>query len=439
MYNYIQMGISKQPPKPFPIKKGIPCQLKWNYSTVYLTDGKTASCHRAGFGEYDRSGTQLEFHNISNKLKDRQKMLDGIWPGNGCEHCRHLEEAGGESDRTIHLNMEGTTAPPELDSNLEAVNVTPRQLEIYWGNTCNQKCIYCKAAFSSQIWQEEKRFGRFSKEDVKIDSKYFVENPHIDSDTDKLFVWFENNIHKLHKLGILGGEPFLQKETFRMIEFLEKRSLPDLTLYLFSNLNVDHDRVKKWVTRLNKLVLEGRLDKLQIVGSCDAWGPAGEYVRSGLDLKVFQKNFEYILNETEILQNINSALTVTAVPGMPEMVKKINEWSKIRPVYWSMMKAGLHESGLKPYLYPGIFGRKINDIGLKEAVDLFDTNTNGLPDSVKVSHKKFMEGNITEFENREPNPLRQRQFKIYLKELDRRRGTDYTKVFPQIAEWLENV
>jgi len=50
-----------------------------------------------------------------------------------------------------------------------------------------------------------------------------------------------------------------------------------------------------------------------------------------------------------------------------------------------------------------------------------------------------MRGIINEFEKREPSPLRQRQFKIYLKELDRRRGTDYTKVFPQIAEWLENV
>ena len=40
MYNYIQMGISKQPPKPFPIKEGLPCQLKWTQSTVYLTDWK---------------------------------------------------------------------------------------------------------------------------------------------------------------------------------------------------------------------------------------------------------------------------------------------------------------------------------------------------------------------------------------------------------------
>ena len=70
---------------------------------------------------------------------------------------------------------------------------------------------------------------------------------------------------------------------------------------------------------------------------------------------------------------------------------------------------------------------------------MFNTNSNGHPDSVKVNHKKFMEGNMAEFETREPNLIRQKQLKIYLTELDRRRGTDYKKVFPQIAEWLENV
>ena len=121
------------------------------------------------------------------------------------------------------------------------------------------------------------------------------------------------------------------------------------------------------------------------------------------------------------------------------MVKMINNWSKVRPVYWSMMKAAQHNLGGRAFLYTGIFGRKINDIGLQEAVDLFEVNHNGYPDSVKVNHKKFMEGNITEFENREPSVLRQKQLKIYLTELDRRRGTDYTKVYPQIAEWVKEL
>lgn len=433
------MGISQQPPKRFPIKDGIPCQLKWTHSTVYLTDGVTASCHRAGYGKIEMDGDNFNFHNTANKIIERTKMLNGQWPGNGCEHCKHIEQAGGNSDRIIHLEMEGTTAPLELDNDLKAVNVTPRQLEVYWGNTCNLKCIYCAAHYSSKIHQEEKRFGPFNIDGVILDANQWKMFDRIEEATEKLFVWFENNIQHLHKLFIMGGEPFLQKETERMIAFLEQRELPDLTLCFFSNLTVDHERVKNWVQRLDHLVKEKRLDKLQIVGSLDSWGAEAEYVRNGLDLKLFQKNFEYILNESNTLQNINSALTITAVPGMPKLVDKINEWSKIRPVYWSMMKASTYNYGPRPYLYPGIFGRKVNDIGLREAIEKFDINSYGHVDSVKLNHKNYMNGITNEFESREPDSFRQKQFKIYLTELDRRRGTDYKKTFPTIAEWLDKV
>ena len=187
------------------------------------------------------------------------------------------------------------------------------------------------------------------------------------------------------------------------------------------------------------MVTEGRLDKLQIIASCDAWGPAGEYVRTGIDLPLLQKNFEYVLNETQILQGINSALTVTAVPGMPELVRLINNWSKIRPVYWSMTKAGYYHPNRAMHMYPGIFGKKINDWGLREAVELYDTNTDGYPDSVKTLHKDFMIGNMKEFENREPNIRGQKQFRTYLNELDRRRGTDWKKIYPQMWNLVKDL
>ena len=434
------MGISKQPPKPFPITKGLPCQLKWTHSTVYLTDGVSASCHRVQGDALEVRDGELNFHNIPAKLEARRKMLRGEWPGKGCEHCKHIEEAGGTSDRMIHLKLEGTTAPPELDKDLTAVDVTPRQLEVYWGNTCNQKCIYCAASFSSQIHQEEKRFGYFNKEGVVLDHTDFRSNPKIEEHTELLFKWFEKHMQSLHKVFVLGGEPFLQKETFRFIEFLEKGNYPDLSLVFFSNMNVEHERFKGWIDRLDRLQKSGRLDKIQIFFSCDAFGDEGEFVRTGLDLKISLKNFNHVLYNTNIEQGINSALTVTAVPGMPEMVRHINKWSKeIKPIYWSMMKANQHEIGPREYLYPGIFGNKINDWGLREAVELFDTNTNGFPDTVKTNHKKFMQGNIQEFDNREPNTKRQKQFKTYLDELDRRRNTDWKKTYPQILAELKDL
>jgi len=432
------MGISKQPPKPFPITKGLPCQLKWTHSTVYLTDGVSASCHRVKGDPLEVRDGELNFHNIPAKLEARRKMLKGEWPGRGCEHCKHIEEAGGKSDRQVHLNLEGTTAPPELDTDLTAVDVTPRQLEVYWGNTCQQACIYCGSHYSSTIQQEEKRFGDFNKEGVEI-ADWWKKNPKIKEHTELLFKWFEKHLHELHKIMVMGGEPFLQKETFRFIEFLEKGNYPDLTLVFFSNMNIEHERFKKWMDRLEVLQKSGRLDKIQIFFSCDALGPEGEYVRTGLDLNVAIKNFEYILHNTSFDQGINSALTVTAVPGMPAMVKYINECSLIKPIYWSMMKANQHEMDPKPYMYPGIFGKKINDWGLREAIENFNTTTRGHPDSVKVNHKTYMLGIMEEFDKREPSPKRQRQWKIYLDELDRRRGTDWTKIYPQMYEEIKKI
>ena len=162
-------------------------------------------------------------------------------------------------------------------------------------------------------------------------------------------------------------------------------------------------------------------------------------MRTGLDLNVALKNFEYILHNTSFDQGINSALTVTAVPGMPAMVRYINECSKIKPIYWSMMKANQHEIGPREYMYPGIFGKKINEWGLREAIELFDTNSHGHPDSVKVIYKNYMQGIMKEFEQREPMPERQKQFKIYLDELDRRRSTKWSTVYPQIFDIVKDL
>ena len=434
------MGISKQPPKRFPLAgRGKACQLKWTQGTVYLTDGVSASCHKAGFGKYIINNGEINFHNTPDKIEDRRKMLRGEWPGRGCEHCRHIEEAGGESDRTIHLQMEGTAAPPELEHTPEAVEVTPRILEVYWGNTCNQKCIYCAANYSSQIHQEEKRFGTFNKDGIELDYNKFTVNPNIERDTEILFRWFDKHMNQLHKIIVLGGEPFLQKETFRLIEHLEKGNYPDLTLVFFSNHNVEHERFKGWIQRLERLQKADRLDKIQIFFSCDALGTEGEYVRTGLDLKLAIKNFEYVLHQTNIEQAINSALTVTAVPGMPALVRYINRCNQIKPIYWSMTKAANRDHPGTAYLYPGIFGSKINDWGLREAVEMFDVKTNGSPDSVKQNHKKFMQGNIKEFDLANSDVQRMRQFRTYLNELDRRRGTDWKKIYPQMWDLVKDL
>ena len=411
--------------------------MKWNHSTVFLTMATTASCHRVTHDPYEFKDNKMNFHNIKTKLEARTKMLNGQWPGRGCEHCKSTEDAGGHSDRMSNLNMQGLTSPKELENNNNAVNVTPTQLEIYFSNTCNLKCLYCNSKFSSTIDNENRINGKWVHGDQKDFGKHLflpgkIEiNPNIEEDTDKLFVWLEEHIHELNKVMILGGEPFLQKETERMVELLESTSNPNLTLVVFSNLTVDPARVQKWLARMWNLVERGKLDNLQVVGSLDCWGPQAEYVRNGLDLNKYVNNMEFILHDTKITPSINSAMTALTIPTLPDLIVQLNKWSKVREVYWSGMKAG--DAG-RPYLNPTIFGEDILPLGIDKAIEVYETNG----DVIKEAQLNNLKGIRTECANTEPDLLQQKLLKLYLKELDRRRNTDYTKLFPTIDKLLNS-
>ena len=54
--------------KYFPIKTKTACQLKWAWSTLYLNNGETKSCHRTGQSEL----TPENFLNFHNTLDTRR-------------------------------------------------------------------------------------------------------------------------------------------------------------------------------------------------------------------------------------------------------------------------------------------------------------------------------------------------------------------------------
>jgi len=413
--------------KIFPIKTATACQLKWSHSTVFLTRLTTASCHRVNTDKFDLD--TFDFHNTPEKLQARSLMLEGKWPGHGCEHCKNIEDSGGASDRMLHLDFPGITAPPELNSDLTATRVTPRILEIYFSNVCNLKCVYCIPKFSSQINQENTKFGSFVKNGVRLPGK--VEIPEeFALATDKMFEWLDKNIHSLNKLLILGGEPFIQKETKRLLDFIEQRQLPNLDLVLFSNLTIQHENFKKQIDQLQQIKITSNLNQINLIGSLDCWGPQAEYIRNGLDLKLFEKNFIYVLTNTDITLNINSALDPLTANTMPDLVSKINEWSKIRTVYWSLMKTGGRD-----FLHPTVFGPQVLSLGFQKAIDQFDD----LGDIDKANYKNYFQGIVSEIRDSKPDIDLQRKLKTYLLELDRRRGTDYVSTFPALASLLKDI
>jgi hypothetical protein len=415
----------------FPIKSKTGCLLKWSWSTINMEKGTSASCHRTK-GYKINPDNFGDFHNLPEKIKDRERMLAGEWPGHGCEYCKNVEDHQGTSDRLMTLSQnQGTDKiPPELFNNPLVTSVTPTILEIYFNNICNLTCAYCGPGVSSQWNDEIRKFGPIKLPGGSID-RFVPDNARYDKMVSDLWEYLvENNRYKtIRHYHILGGEPLLQKELDQSISFWEDHPNPSLTFNIITNLMVPHDQFVKKISQFEKLVKSNAIYILEVTASLDGWGPEQEYVRYGIDLDTWTKNFEYMLDKTWINLAIHSCMNVLTIKTMPELMTKINEWNKLKlssnPINHSFdLVIGCEERGL----HPKVFGGGVFDSDFEKIIDLMPiTNSN------QLNLKKQMQGLANFVKNSPKNPDKISALIEYLDELDRRRNTNWKTIFSWIA------
>lgn len=402
---------SKLVNRAFPIHSATACQLKWNWSTIFLTTEETASCHRTDQHQFDTE--TFNFHNTPSKLDDRRRMLQEQWPQRGCDYCKDIERAGGQSDRLTNLDFPGIHAPPELDTDPQAVTVTPRILEVYFDNTCNLKCVYCGPHFSS-LWDAE---------NVKFGQPAFAKSPNIENNKQKIFSWLSQNAQHLTHFNILGGEPLYQRELDQCLAVFEQHPAPELKLQIFTNLNARLERVQQTVDKVKKLIDRDHLREFEVTASLDCWGPPQEYARFPLDLKVWQTNFEYLLDQRWINLIVSSTITPLTVKTLPDLLERIQEWNKIRTVHHYQNSVNSPD-----YMFIDIFG-DIFSADFERALSLKPETT---PE--QQSSRRYLAGIAKQAASRSPNVAKINRLYEVLNRLDLRRNTDWRMTFP----WLKS-
>lgn len=412
--------------KYFPIKTQTACQLKWTWSTIQLYNGLTNSCHRVGQTVLNPD-TFDHFHNTEKKINDRKLMLEGEWPTGGCEYCANIEQEGGQSDRLFQLQIPGLT-PPELDTNPVAVEVTPRILEIYFDNVCNMSCIYCWNGSSSKIEQENIQFGDFSSNGIEIKNTA-IRHPQFDQLVEKFWQWMENNSHQLRRLHILGGEPLYQEQFETCLEFLETHNNPELEFNIVSNLKVTPARLEKVIDRIKNLLTNRRIKRFDLTCSIDCWGNEQEYIRHGINMEQWRKNFDYVAGKKWITLNINQTITGLGMKSIPQLIEYINQHRQSRSIGHYFM-ACVDRS----QLHPGIFGSGFFDKDFEKILSVMPNDT--------WQHKhaySMMQGLQLEFNSHKRNSVELSKLETFLTEMDRRRNLNWKETFPWLVKELEHV
>ena len=412
--------------KYFPINTTTACQLKWTWSSIYLYTGMTNSCHRVE-NTHLTTDTFKDFHNTPKKIADRKLMLDGQWPQGGCEYCKKIEDAGGSSDRLLHLNIPNLT-PPELDVDASATSVTPRIVEVYLDNVCNMSCVYCQDKYSSKIQQENNRFGRFEKNGLVIDN-FSSRDPNQTQLTDEFWTWMDTHYVDIRRLHILGGEPFYQRQFDICMDFLYTHKNKELEFNIVSNLMIAPEKFKNYIMRIKQLIIDRKIKRFDLTASIDCWGAEQEYVRYGLNLDQWKENFEFLVNEKWITLNINQVITSLTIPSIPDLLTYINQCRATRDIGHYLISVNN-----PTHMNPDIFGPGYFDQHFVRILEVMPENT-----WQQKEIKKYMEGVQMQIANSKKNPAELIKLRTYLDELDRRRNQNWRTTFPWLVEELDHV
>jgi pyruvate-formate lyase-activating enzyme len=411
----------------FPIKTATACSLKWNWSTIFLNDGTTASCHRVG-----RHPVSLDnfdnFHNTPEKIAQRETMLNGKWPqplsymnpDEGCRYCQKIEEANGQSDRMFHLQVPDLV-PVELDKDPWTTKVTPTILEVFFSNTCNLACTYCFSHNSSQIERENIKFGTFEKNGVLLKDDAVDRELNADY-TERLFVWLEKNSTSLRRLHLLGGEPLYIKDFYRCLDFFQEHPNPELEFNIVTNLMIAPEKFQKVLETFKTITIKRAVKRFDITVSLDCWGPEQEHARWGLKLETIKQNIELLLDKPWIYLNINSTLSPLTIKTFPDLVELINQWKKRRNInhHFQTVFSPLYHN-------PDIFGPEFWKDDLDRALSIMPQNN-----WQENNAYRYLAGIKSSIQTGCKNPELIVQLNTHLDELDRRRGTDWKKLFPYL-------
>jgi pyruvate-formate lyase-activating enzyme len=416
--------------KVFPIKSETACLLKWAWSTVYLGQGTSSSCHRT-----DQAAIPVDnfesFHNLPNKIRAREMMRNSEWPKEGCQYCEKIEQAGGMSDRQyqLHVGHDQDRTPTELFDDLDANEVVPTILEVYFNNTCNMACLYCGSHFSTKWEEENRRFGVFRQGQVNFG--YNTEsNPNYTSMLADFWRYLheKDRYKKIRYYQILGGEPFFQPEFDTSLEFWETHPNPELTFNIITNLKVAPKKFQAYIDRFGRMVESGKLKRLQITGSIDAWGPQEEYVRWGLNLEEWTENFEYLLDKPWVVMCVNTAITGLTIKTLPELIERINRWNAQRDP-WNPISFSFMSAMTPPEMVPDIFGSGVFEQDFERILAVIPDKTPS-----DVGAREHMIGIMRQINAAPRDPNRIEDLRIYLTEIDRRRGTHWPSLFPWLVE-----
>ena len=293
------------------------CLAKWYNVSIHIPTGRTHSCYHPPTHQIPLKEIAIDvsaLHNTRYKKNQRKLMLKGERPIE-CGFCWQIEDSGTQlSDRAYR--SKDVYEPGLIEEALTIENPNPRYVEVNFNNACNFKCSYCSPQFSTAWGKEIEMHGAYPTALAHNAPEHFTgrrkpilnrePNPYVEA----FWRWWPELYKNLKHFRMTGGEPLLDKNTYRVFDYVLANPKSDLHLNVTSNFSVDEKSWQKYLGYVKELCAGERIEHFMQYVSLDAWGAQAEYIRNGLDFQLLWDRVNQFLTEIPGRNSITFIVTM---------------------------------------------------------------------------------------------------------------------------------
>jgi organic radical activating enzyme len=433
------------------------CLAKWKQVSLHLPTGLNNSCYHPPLHQIDADALKDNpgaLHNTAHKKQQRVIMLKNEKPDE-CSYCWNIEAHGQLSDRHYRSGEPWAVEDYETIKNGtgEEDDVVPGYVEVNFNHACNLKCSYCSPQFSSSWAEEVARYGGFSTSTTHNDPSHFTgrnrpipareDNPYVEA----FWRWWPTLYPQLKHFRMTGGEPLMDKNTYKVFDYVLALPNPELHLNVTSNFSVEPALMDKYLGYVKDLCNTNIEHFMQYV-SLDSGSPRqAEYIRHGLNFGRMAFNVEQFLKHIPYRNSLTFIITMNnlSVLGLQQQLEWIlalrRQHSTTYQRVWFdtplLRQPAWQSLQILPEVYVGVLERVADwmELHLETADDPF----HGFKDYEVQRMRRDIDW-MKEGQKLDTGYIKQQRADFYrfFNEHDKRRGTDFLTTFPEMREfWNE--
>ena len=428
------------------------CLAKWKQVSLHLTTGHTNSCyhpplHKIPTDELEENPAAL--HNTPIKIAAREQMLNGEFPKE-CSYCWNIEKDNNLSDRAYRSGE--PWAAEHFDSIVTGApgSDIPSYVEVNFNSNCNLMCSYCSPQFSTTWMKEVKKYpDGYPTSTAHNKLEFFTgerqpilhsaHNPYVEA----FWNWWPELYPELKHFRMTGGEPLMDKNTYRVFDYILENPKPDLHLNVTSNFSVEPSLFDKYMDYSKQLCDGNNLEHFMQFISVDSYGPQAEYIRHGLDFNRMLDNVYRYLEEVPYKNSVTFIITMNML-SIPNVHLLLNEILTLRDTFSDTYQRIWFDTPL--LRQPAWQSIEIAPFSLRQELETIhewmethqetaDTRFKGFKDYEIQRIRRDIDWMNNSNLSRQEIASRKADFYRFFNEHDNRRDTDFLKTFPELTSF----